>query len=776
MLYVTHMKLRTKATLFFGTFLLVIALGISFYAEYVVGNVFKKQTVSNLRIIAEQSESTYLAFLGSMKVRVLDWTSDNTIRQTTNGILAAPEGSPLRARLANEFSSYVSKKKMPFDRTIFLADLLDKNGIVIASTRAERVGKNEKDEERVHRKVHDFDSTVNSKFGDVFFGTIVIDGDDNPSPSLNATARMFDIGKDGTFQPIDAVLLVYYSNVMELADVLGSGTSVYAGLPAVTGRQTSKVLIEEYRTSELYLVNDERFMVTPSRTVPDVKVKQKVDTLPVRECLENGKEISEEYDNYKGIRVLGASMCFQKEGIVVLAEIEKSEIFAPLTALIRSTTIAVSIFFIFGILIISIFIRRPLARINDVVMVAKRVAKGDLDTHVKVRAKDELGYLATSFNMMITSIRNSQKELRASKYKVEEEKAKDEALLASLGEGMIATDKSGSIIAVNRVAEKMLGLKTADIVGKKVIDVVGALDENGKEIPVGQRPLFSATETGATTISSKMSYHRKDDGYFPVAVTITPVILGDKIVGSIEIFRDITKEKEIEKTRGDLLSLASHQLRTPLSGTKWLIETLKRGIHGSLTAGQAEYIDELYKINERMTGLVHDMLGVLRMEGDSALAKKEAVSTKVLLATVLETLHGVAESKQITLRPPESADFTVNTDSLLLRNILESLTTNAINYSESGREVVISVEQKQAELVFAIKDSGIGIPRDEQRQIFERFYRASNAKTFDTRGSGLGLYIAAMLAKKIGAKISFESEEGKGTTFFVHLPQNTARV
>jgi two-component system phosphate regulon sensor histidine kinase PhoR len=261
-------------------------------------------------------------------------------------------------------------------------------------------------------------------------------------------------------------------------------------------------------------------------------------------------------------------------------------------------------------------------------------------------------------------------------------------------------------------------------------------------------------------------------------------MLGGSVAGAVGIFRDITKEKQIEKTRGDLLSLASHQLRTPLSGTKWLIETLKKGIHGPLTAPQTEYIDELYKINERMTGLVHDMLGVLRLEGDSTQVKKIDVSTKSILATVIETLHGVAESKNITIQMPEDTDYAINTDPLLLRNILESLVGNAINYSELGHEVILSIEQKPLWLVFSVKDSGIGIPKAEQRQIFERFYRASNAKTFDTRGSGLGLYIATMLAKRIDAHISFESEEGKGSVFYVHipysepgvLPENTAHV
>ncbi|TAN35692.1 PAS domain S-box protein [Patescibacteria group bacterium] len=767
------MKLRTKFILFFGTFLFIIALSISLYTQYIVGGIFKHQAVSNLRIIAEQSESAYLSFLGAMKVRVIDWTSDAALRDRAKAVMNSPIDSKERELAAKEFGRYVVEKKMPFDKTIFITDLLDKNGIVIASSQQNRIGKNELEEETEHGKVHDIENTLNSKFGDAFFGTIVLDGDENPDPSLSVTVRLFEPMSGDVREPLDLVLLVYYSNVMEIADVLGSGTSIYAGIPSITGRLTQGALLEEYETSDLYLVNNDRYLVTPSRSVRNVMVKQKVDTLPVRECLEKGKEINEEYDNYLGVRVLGASMCFQNEGIVVLAEVEKQEIFEPLTTLIKHTTTVGTTAFAFGILIIVLFLKRPLEHIYDIVSVAKKVEGGNLNVSTNIETNDELGYLSSSFNKMIESVRNTQKDLRASKHHVEEEKAKDEALLASLGEGMVATDKSGNIIAINRMAEEMLGWKSDEVIGKKAVDVWSMLDENRNEVPAEQRPITIAT-TGTSVISNTSMYNRKDDGYFPVAITVNPVMLDEKVIGSIAIFRDITREKELEKTRGDLLSLASHQLRTPLSGTKWLIETLKTGLHGSLTSGQTEYLNEIYKINERMTGLVHDMLGVLRMEGDTAKPKNEDVSIKTIMATLFETFHGVAESKGMRVELPEKTDYTVNTDPLLLRNILESFISNAINYSNPGGSVVINIKEKDSELIFSVKDSGIGIPRSEQRQIFERFYRASNAKTFDTRGSGLGLYIASMLAKKIGARVSFESEEGRGSTFYVHVPCRSA--
>jgi len=381
-----------------------------------------------------------------------------------------------------------------------------------------------------------------------------------------------------------------------------------------------------------------------------------------------------------------------------------------------------------------------------------------------------------SIQILITERKMAEERLRTYMREMEESKIKSEALLASLGEGMIATDNNGQITAMNQAAKRILGLDSRDAIGKKMTDVIIAVDENNFRTAAEQITIPPIAEGMPETQNNKMYFLRKSGSSIPVAVTATPVIIDGYNAGSVVIFRDITAENEVEKTRRDLLSLASHQLRTPLSGTKWLIETLKRRIHGPLTKNQEEYLGELYKINERMTTLVHDMLGVLRMEGDISKSKKEEVSIHTIIGVILETLGATAKNKGIAIRMEKSDESSLFTDPLLLRSILENLISNAINYSPSGSEVLISVTRDNNDMVFGIKDNGIGIPRDEQRQIFERFYRASNAKTYDTHGTGLGLYVSNTLAKKIGARISFESEKDKGSTFFLSVPVNGTNI
>lgn len=354
---------------------------------------------------------------------------------------------------------------------------------------------------------------------------------------------------------------------------------------------------------------------------------------------------------------------------------------------------------------------------------------------------------------------------------IEDEKVKDEALLTSLGEGMFAIDSEGLITAMNHAAEKMLVWQASEVLGKKLTDAVPATYENGDAISPEERIcLITATKGIPTKTTDGIYLIKKNGEKIPVAITVNPVIIDNKTVGAVVIFRDITQEKELEETRKNLLSLASHQLRTPLSGTKWLIETLKKGLKGPLSEGQIEYLDEIYNINVRMSSLVQDMMEILRIEDNVDQAHRERVSVASIFYTLLETLNAAIKSKEITLHLPDDLGDEVTTDQLMLRTILECLVSNAINYSKPKGEVTVSIEKKAGELVLAIKDFGIGIPKEEQSHIFERFYRASNAKTFDAHGTGLGLYVASMLAKKIGVLLSFESEENMGTTFYVHVP------
>lgn len=383
----------------------------------------------------------------------------------------------------------------------------------------------------------------------------------------------------------------------------------------------------------------------------------------------------------------------------------------------------------------------------------------------------------TELEMTNIATRNLAEDFQVEKESLAQAKAKSEALLKSIGEGVIATDQTGKIILINHTTEKLLGWNSKQVEGKLLSEVRLIMDEKGKMIPEEKCPLFSALrgETFANDLS--YLYVRKDGVKLPVALTVTPVEVSGKIIGAVEVFRDISKENEVEKLRTDFLALASHQLRTPLSGTKWLIETMNRGIMGQVTKKQKEYFDQIYQLNEWMIQLVSEMLNVLRLKGEGELIKNEKIAVSKFCTDLSDPMLAIAKSQGVILRCAHNdyLDVTMRTDRVILKTILECFISNAIYYSRSGQEIIIDAKEEPAGVVFSIKDSGLGIPKKEQKRIFERFYRASNAKEFKPAGTGLGLSIAEMLAEKIGANISFESKENKGSTFYLHILKKSGK-
>lgn len=331
------------------------------------------------------------------------------------------------------------------------------------------------------------------------------------------------------------------------------------------------------------------------------------------------------------------------------------------------------------------------------------------------------------------------------------------------------TDQNGIVLYMNKAAERITGFSRDEALGKKAgaKELWGGLME--KEF---YKKMWKILKEDKKPFVSECTNRRKDGKLYPIQMTISPVLdERDRVKFFVEIERDISKEKELEQARMDFLSLASHQLRTPLSGTKWLIETLLRGLTGSISTEQKDYLTYIYQVNKRMLHLVSDMLDVLKIESGEVAAQKSDVSLEKVCQNILLMTEASAQKRKVAVHCDlNMSDFKLRTDQELFRQILQSFLSNAIEYSPEGGEVFVSVERTDDVATFTVRDSGIGVPKEEQSRIFERFYRATNAKRTKPDGTGLGLYIADMLAKKIGATISFESEEGKGATFSVRVP------
>jgi len=368
---------------------------------------------------------------------------------------------------------------------------------------------------------------------------------------------------------------------------------------------------------------------------------------------------------------------------------------------------------------------------------------------------------------------------KSARQRVERAKVEDEALLGSIGDGVIAIDKNGEVMFVNRAAEQMLGFKSDQAIDKPYEDILEIQNEKGDVLAGEENPLEAVLNSGKKIITDATSkpektiyFVRSDKSKFPAAVTVAPVILQGETIGAINVFRDITVERQIDKSKSEFVSLASHQLRTPLTTIKWYAEMLQDNKKaGKLTAKQKKYLDVLYKGNLRMIKLVDVMLDVSRLDAGKVKIRKEMVDISEIAKVVIEEeKFNIKNNKQKFIFDSEEKNSKTFTDPNQLRIVFQNLISNAVKYTPKGGKVECSIKKQDDYFLFSVQDNGIGIPRDQQKRIFEKLFRAENAFSHQPDGNGLGLYAAKATIENLGGKIWFESKEGQGTTFFVTIP------
>jgi len=366
-----------------------------------------------------------------------------------------------------------------------------------------------------------------------------------------------------------------------------------------------------------------------------------------------------------------------------------------------------------------------------------------------------------------------KKVLRRTK-DLEQIRANHEAILTSIGDGLVVVDKEGKINYINKSFEEMLGWKTSEIIGKSMVEVVPREDMHGIEVSFKERILTQvlAGEKFVIDLTNPFYYRRKDKSRFPASSIVAPVVLKKKIVGAVEVFRDITKEKEIDKAKTEFVSLASHQLRTPLSTVNWYSEMLLTGDIGEVTPEQRRYLEEIYNGNQRMVDLVNTLLDVSRIEmGTFFFESKSTDVVKLIEATLAEQKLQIEEKNIQISSSFEKKLPPIHTDPKLLRMVVQNLLSNAVKYTPDGGAIAVSLSMDtKKSLLLKIADTGYGIPENQKDKIFTKLFRADNVIGKDTEGTGLGLYIAKSIIEQSGGKLWFESEENKGTTFSATLP------
>jgi PAS domain S-box-containing protein len=339
-------------------------------------------------------------------------------------------------------------------------------------------------------------------------------------------------------------------------------------------------------------------------------------------------------------------------------------------------------------------------------------------------------------------------------------------------------DVTGKVLFANRAAKEATGLGE-HLVGVNFIE--GPWWGFDSAVKKRVQVAFQRALAGEAVKYDERFRIERVGGYDELAVNFSmiPIRQGKQTAYVLAEARDITHEQELDRSKSEFVTLASHQLRTPISAIRWFSEMLLNDDAGSINKEQREHLEEIYRSNQRMANLVDEMLIVSSLELGDLPVSPELLDPADFCRKAVKAQTTAAVDKHIRIRETYDQHLPkLLFDPQVLKIIVRNVLANAVKYTPEKGSISFEVTRtnkqlvpgSKGSLVIMVNDSGYGIPSADRDQIFTKFFRASNIKDKDTDGTGLGLYMIKMLLEYVGGTISFTSTEGVGSTFVLELP------
>jgi len=294
-------------------------------------------------------------------------------------------------------------------------------------------------------------------------------------------------------------------------------------------------------------------------------------------------------------------------------------------------------------------------------------------------------------------------------------------------------------------------------------------------VSLWQCPQFLFVVMGTIIILTSIVSYLIGTKYIANPETVVLIVLIISVflfILSFTITRSFERLAEASRMKSEFINIVSHQLRSPLTNIKWTFEILSSDDFEVPESKQEEYFTNVKDNIARMVELIDDLLIVSRIEQGRLPIRKKEFNLKELAEEQVFRYKVFAEATHVKLFLHTEKDLPkIFADPSLLKLVIENLIDNAIRYTKGGGEVVINIKKRDSRnIIFSVKDSGVGIPQKEQAYIFQKFFRAENALKSRTKGSGLGLYVCRKIIEKSGGRIWFKSQENKGAAFYFTLP------
>lgn len=505
--------------------------------------------------------------------------------------------------------------------------------------------------------------------------------------------------------------------------------------------------------SEVQIINNRSLIIGTSEPSNQWIIGQKTSDSMVKWTLEFGEKSDKVFVDKSGKRIWVLTSPIKANGeiigsIYLVAKIEKvyEQMDEINSIFISGTAIAMLITALLGILLART-ITRPL---SDMRKQAIAMAKGNFSRKVRVYGQDEIGQLAYSFNHLT-------KKLQEAQAMTDGERRKLSSVLAFMTDGVIATDRKGRVILINEPAAKMLNVSRETVMSQPIIELLdlkdqytyeGLLEENESLI------LDYSTKDAHYILRANISVIQRETGF---------------INGLIAVLHDITEQEKLDAERREFVANVSHELRTPLTTMRSYLEALSEGALSDKDLAP-RFLSVTQNETERMIRLVNDLLKLSKMDSRDYQIKSTWVDFVRFFNHIIDRFE-MTKEPHITFKRqlPTNAIF-VEIDEDKLTQVLDNIISNALKYSPEGGQVTFKIKELGDHIEVSIRDQGIGIPKNNVKKVFERFYRVDKARTRQLGGTGLGLAIAKEMIGAHGGQIWARSIEGKGTTILFTLP------
>ncbi|MGX4687015.1 cell wall metabolism sensor histidine kinase WalK [Vagococcus sp. JNUCC 83] len=406
-------------------------------------------------------------------------------------------------------------------------------------------------------------------------------------------------------------------------------------------------------------------------------------------------------------------------------------------------------------LLIALLVSRTITKpIGEMKEQADRIANGDYSGQVEVYGKDELGQLGETFNELSYRVKETQETMDA-------ERRRLDSVLTHMSDGVIGTDRRGNIILINDTALNLLRIGTEDVINQSILELLKLEDEYGfRDLLEVQEDIlldFSEEFSETVLIRAEFSMIRRESGF---------------ISGLVCVLHDVTKKEKDEEERRQFVSNVSHELRTPLTSMKSYIEALADGAWQDPEVAP-EFLKVTQEETNRMIRMINDLLQLSRMDSNKIELQKELVNLNEMFNYVLDRFDMLikdSDKNYVIKREFTQRAIWVDIDTDRIIQVLDNILNNAMKYSPDGGTITCRLLETHKNVVLSISDEGLGIPKQNLGRVFDRFFRVDKARSRAMGGSGLGLAISKESILAHGGNIWAESEENKGSTFFISLP------